>query len=65
MLLVLGVVAALYEVERSGLGQVVDAAMTDGAAALMATIYGLKGKGLWQDDRSANFLDGAAHFWLC
>lgn len=63
MLLALGVVAALFEAARSGKGQVVDAAMTDGAATLMATIYGLRAKGMWGDARGANFLDGAAHFY--
>jgi alpha-methylacyl-CoA racemase len=63
MLLAFGVVAALYEVQRSGEGQVVDAAMTDGAATLMAAMYGLRAKGFWQDRRESNFLDGAAHFY--
>jgi alpha-methylacyl-CoA racemase len=63
MLLALGVVAALYEAQRSGCGQVVDAAITDGAAVLMAAQYGLKAKGFWQDERESNFLDGSAHFY--
>ena len=63
MLLALGVVAALYEAQRSGQGQVVDAAITDGAAVLMAAQYGLKAKGFWQDQRESNFLDGSAHFY--
>ena len=63
MLLALGVVAALYEAQRSGRGQVVDAAITDGAAVLMAAQYGLKAKGFWQDQRESNFLDGSAHFY--
>lgn len=63
MLLALGVVAALYEAQRSGVGQVVDAAMTDGAAVLMAAAYGLKAKGHWRDERESNFLDGAAPFY--
>ena len=63
MLLVVGVLAALAEAQRSGKGQVVDAAMTDGAALLMAAQYGLMAKGFWQDRRESNFLDGAAHFY--
>lgn len=63
MLLVAGVLAALYEAQRSGLGQIVDAAMTDGAAVLMAPIYGLMAKGYWRDERESNFLDGAAPFY--
>lgn len=63
MLLVVGVLAALAEAQRSGKGQVVDAAMTDGAALLMAAPYGLMTKGFWHDQRQSNFLDGAAHFY--
>ena len=58
MLLVVGVLAACAEAQRSGQGQVVDAAMTDGAALLMAAQYGLMAKGFWQDRRESNFLDG-------
>ncbi|WP_295525976.1 CaiB/BaiF CoA-transferase family protein [uncultured Pseudacidovorax sp.] len=63
MLLALGLLAAHAQVQASGQGQVVDAAMTDGAALLMAAIYGMKAKGFWQDARQSNFLDGAAHFY--
>jgi len=63
MLLALGVVAALYEAQRSGQGHVVDAAITDGAAVLMAAQCGMKAKGFWQDQRESNFLDGSAHFY--
>lgn len=63
MLLAVGVLAALAQAQRDGEGQVVDAAMTDGAALMMALPYGLLAKGLWQDARERNFLDGAAHFY--
>jgi alpha-methylacyl-CoA racemase len=60
MLLALGVVAALLEAGRSGRGQVVDAAMVDGAALLTTQLYELLAAGLWTDRRGANLLDGAA-----
>jgi len=63
MLLAMGVLAAVTRAQHSGEGQVVDAAMTDGAALLMAAQYGLMAKGFWQDARESNFLDGAAHFY--
>ena len=61
--LALGVVAALLEAQRSGHGQVVDAAMVDGAASLMTAIYGLRSAGLVNDERGVNLLDGGAHFY--
>jgi alpha-methylacyl-CoA racemase len=63
MLLAFGMVCALYEARKSGKGQVVDAAMTDGSAALMAMIYGLKAAGLWTDKQGTNLLDTGAHFY--
>ena len=63
MLLAFGLVCALFEARNSGRGQVVDAAMVDGSAALMAMIYGLKGAGFWADERGINLLDGGAHFY--
>jgi len=63
MLLAFGVVCALLEAKSSGQGQVVDAAMTDGSAALMAIIFGLKGMGAWTDERGTNMLDGGAHYY--
>lgn len=63
MLLALGVLAAYAQAVDTGIGQVVDAAMTDGAALLMAAQFGLMAKGFWHDRRAANFLDGAAHFY--
>ncbi len=63
LFLVTGVLAALHERERSGLGQVVDAAMVDGAASLTTMMYTMLGAGLWRDEREANYLDGAAPFY--
>jgi alpha-methylacyl-CoA racemase len=61
--LAMGVCAALFEAQRSGKGQVIDCAMTDGAASLMAMFYGMRAMGLWSDTRDANLLDGGAHFY--
>jgi alpha-methylacyl-CoA racemase len=63
MLLAVGVLAALLERERSGRGQVVDAAMVDGAALLATFIHGLRAAGAWQDQRGSNLLDGGAPFY--
>lgn len=63
MLLAFGMICALYEAQKSGRGQVVDAAMVDGSAALMAMFYGLRAAGIWADERGVNLLDGGAHFY--
>ena len=63
MLLAVGVLAALVERHRSGLGQVVDAAMVDGSALLTTFIYGLRAGGAWRDERGVNLLDGGAPFY--
>jgi alpha-methylacyl-CoA racemase len=63
MLLAVGVLAALLEAKGSGRGQVVDAAMVDGAALLMAPIYAALARGRWQVERGANMLDGAAPWY--
>ena len=65
MVLALGIVAALLERASSGKGQVVDAAMVDGAAMLMSPVYALMGKGYWRDERGANLLDGSTPFYAC
>ena len=62
MLLAFGVLSALYETQRSGKGQVVDAAMIDGAALLSAMMYGMKATGGWTNRRGENMLDGGAAF---
>ena len=61
--LAFGVVCALLEARASGKGQVVDAAMVDGAAHLMTMMYGLAQQGKWTDKRQDNLLDGGAHFY--
>lgn len=63
MLLAVGLLAALHEVRRSGRGQVVDAAMTDGAALLSSMMYGFKAAGQWNNRRGDNMLDGGAFFY--
>ena len=63
ILLALGILAALLEAKGSGRGQVVDAAMTDGAALLMSVFYGLHASGRWANAREANRLDGACPYY--
>jgi alpha-methylacyl-CoA racemase len=61
--LVVGVLAALLEARKSGKGQVVDAAMCDGAASLMSMFFDMAAVGRWTEGRESNFLDGGAHFY--
>jgi alpha-methylacyl-CoA racemase len=63
MLLAFGVVCALLEASRSGQGQVVDAAMVDGSAVLMAMMHGLRAMGFWSEERGTNIIDTGAHFY--
>jgi alpha-methylacyl-CoA racemase len=63
MLMAFGVACALVETGRSGEGQVVDAAMVDGAAVLMQMMYGMKAMGVWSEERGTNLLDTGAHFY--
>jgi alpha-methylacyl-CoA racemase len=63
MMVAFGVVCAVLEARGSGRGQVVDAAMTDGAALLGAMTYGLRAFGSWNERREANLLDGGAPFY--
>jgi alpha-methylacyl-CoA racemase len=60
---VVGVLAALLEARTSGKGQVVDAAMCDGAASLMSMFFDFTAAGRWTEGREGNFLDGGAHFY--
>ncbi|MFI5315483.1 MAG: CaiB/BaiF CoA transferase family protein [Myxococcota bacterium] len=63
LLLAFGMTCALLERVRSGRGQVVDAAMVDGAAALMTVFHGAQQSGFWSDERGANLLDTGSHFY--
>lgn len=63
MMLAFGMLAAILHAQRTGEGQVVDCAMTDGSAVLMAMIWGLKAEGVWRDERGVNPLDTGAHFY--
>jgi len=61
--LAFGMACGLFEAQRSGKGQVIDCAMTDGAASLMSMFYGFKAMGMWHDEKGVNMLDGGAHFY--
>jgi alpha-methylacyl-CoA racemase len=61
--LVLGILAALYERQSSGKGQTIDAAIVDGVSSLGQPIWSLLANGAWRNERQANVLDGAAHFY--
>ena len=63
MFLALGIVSALLNIKQGGKGQVVDAAMVDGASVLMSMFYAFKASGFWLEERESNLLDGAAHFY--
>ena len=65
LLLAFGMVSALLEARNSNRGQVVDAAMVEGAGLLMAMIHGLKATGQWNAARAGNILDGSAYFYRC
>ncbi len=63
MMLAFGMVCAILEARSSGTGQVVDAAMVDGAATLMTFFHGFRAMGIWNDERGTNLLDTGAHFY--
>jgi alpha-methylacyl-CoA racemase len=65
MLVLLGIVVALYERERSGIGQVVDAAMVDGVSLLAQMMWTMKSTGALRDERESFLLDGGAPFYRC
>ncbi|MBN8807860.1 MAG: CoA transferase [Sphingomonas sp.] len=63
MMLAFGMVAGLLAVKNGAGGQVIDCAMTDGSALLMAMMWGFRATGLWRDERGVNLLDGGAPFY--
>ena len=63
MMLAFGMVSALLHAAKTGEGQVIDCAMTDGAATLSAMIWGFRANGIWADERGVNLLDTGAHFY--
>jgi len=65
MFLVSGILAALVAREKTGKGDIVDAAIVDGASSLMSFVYGMHGLQMWHPGREANLLDGAAPFYRC
>ena len=63
MFLALGIVSALLNIKNGGKGQIVDAAMVDGASVLMSMFYSFRASGFWKDEMGSNLLDGGAHFY--
>ena len=61
--LAFGMMAGVIHARATGQGQVIDAAMTDGAASLLSMFYGFRALGMWTDERRSNMLDGGAHFY--
>ena len=65
LFLVMGMLAALLSARQTGVGQVVDACITDGTATLMSMFYAWQQSGRWRDNPDNNLLDGAAPFYRC
>lgn len=63
MLLAFAMSAALLKAEKTGEGDVIDCAMTEGSSLLMAMMWGFKANGQWRDERGTNLLDTGAHFY--
>lgn len=63
MMLAFGMVSALLHVRNGGDGQVVDCAMSDGAAVIASMTWSMLNRGRWRDERGTNLLDGGAHFY--
>jgi alpha-methylacyl-CoA racemase len=65
MFLVNGILAALLVAEKTGKGDIIDAAIVDGTNSLMSFVYGMAGLGQWRPERESNLLDGAAPYYRC
>ena len=65
MFLAVGILSAILEAKRSGQGQIVDVAMTEGSAYLALGCFGLASAGHWSEERESNIIDGGAPFWRC
>ena len=65
LMLAFAMVAALLSVQRGGSGQIINSAMTDGAALTGALAYGLRAAGHWTDERGSNLLDGGDPLYAC
>ncbi len=65
MFLVTGIIAALLRAEKTGQGDIVDAAIVDGTNSLMSFVYGMAGLGQWRAARESNLLDGATPYYRC
>jgi len=63
MFLLVGILAALWERQTSGKGQVVDAAMIDGSSVLIQMMWSMRANGIWSDERGVNMLDGGAPYY--
>src|ERR1700760_2633032 len=63
MFLVIGILSALWERERSGHGQIIDAAMVDGSSVLSTMMWAFRGMGMWSDERGVNMLDTGAPYY--
>lgn len=65
MFLVTGVLAALLQAQKTGKGDIVDAAIIDGTSSMMGIVYSLHALGQWRTDRQSNLLDGAMPYYRC
>lgn len=65
MFAIVGLLSAIISAGKTGVGQVVDVAMTDGTAALSSFFHAFRANGLWSDERGANLLDGSKPFYRC